>query len=159
MVSRYSTSILIYIFLRIDLRNEVLRQLHLHTLLAYQWIAVDGFRNSVNFDLQLIFHKRQYSLTGPRNLSLLPWPWRPVSGPCISPKNAVHPLVPCFSRSVLLLDKCPSHYIIFTRNSTDSFKGSCFILKTFQALISYIGVLPSVVRSMYNFFSLKSYLT
>ena len=82
-----------------------------------------------------------------------------MSGPYISPKNAVHAPVPCSSRSVLLLDKCPSHYIIFTRNPTASFNGPCFIPKTFPALLSYIGVLPSVVRSMYDFFSLKSYLT
>jgi hypothetical protein len=44
-----------------------------------------------------------------------------VSGPYISPKNAVHPLVPCSSRSVLLLDKCSSHYIIFTRNPAAPF--------------------------------------
>ena len=41
-----------------------------------------------------------------------------------------------------------------------SFIGLVFLLRTHHALILFIGMLPSVVRSMYNFlFSLKSYLT
>jgi len=67
--------------------------------------------------------------------------------------------VSCSSRSVSLLLKCPSHYLIFTRNPTASFNGPCFIQETYQTIISYFGLLPSVFRSMYDFFSPKSYFT
>jgi hypothetical protein len=48
---------IVYFFLLFGLGNDVLKQLPLHTPLAYQRIAVVGFRNSVNFDLELIFHR------------------------------------------------------------------------------------------------------
>jgi hypothetical protein len=100
--------------------SSVLRRPHLLKLLAYQRITVFGFRNSVNVDLQLIFQRRWYSLTWSKNLSSLPWPRQPVSGPYHQSKECSPPSRTLFLKiSVTVRHVSVIWHLILTRDSTE----------------------------------------